>query len=147
MNVSTRSSTVFLVSWQQMNQQTRHRVSELAETMISAKPGVYALYREGDAVYVGKATSLQSRLWGNHFRKGVSMTNSALRRNVAQHLAIAAAADIKARRYQPTAADALRVSDWIRECDVAWIDCDTEAAAVVLEGALKLERKPPLTKV
>ncbi len=130
-----------------MNEQPRWRVAELTETGISAKPGVYVLYRESAPVYVGKATVLRSRLWGNHLRRGVSMTNSALRRNVAQHLGIASAADIKGRRYLPTAGDVLRVSDWIRECDLAWMECETEPDAVRLETALKGEFKPPLTKV
>jgi len=49
-------------------------------------------------VYVGKAKSLSSRLGKAHPGRGVSMTNSALRRNVAEHLGIAAANDIKTGR-------------------------------------------------
>ncbi len=85
--------------------------------------------------------------WRNHLRRGVSMTNSAMRRNVAQHLGISSAADIKSRRYIPTPDDALRVSEWIRECDITWIECETEPEAVALETALKAEFKPPLTKL
>jgi GIY-YIG catalytic domain len=75
------------------------------------------------------------------------MTNSALRRNVAEFLGIASSADIKAGRYRPTADDAVRVSDWIRTGEVSWIECETEAEAIALEDALKAEWKPPLTKV
>lgn len=115
--------------------------------MVGCHPGVYALYRDGAAMYVGKATSLRSRLWGCHLRTGKSMTNSAMRRNVAQFLDIASAADIKARRYLPTDDDARRVSDWIRECELAWIECESPADAVALESALKREFKPPLTRI
>jgi hypothetical protein len=75
------------------------------------------------------------------------MTNSALRRTVAQHFGIASAVDIKARRYQPTADDARRVSECIRECELAWFVCESADDAVALESALKRERKPPLTKI
>lgn len=135
------------MSWKRMSTQPRVRVADVTEYSISDKPGVYALYRAGEPVYVGKAAVLRSRLWRNHLRRGVSMTDSALRRNVAHHLAIASAADIKARRYKPTLEDAARVSDWIRECDVAWIECESEADALMLEASLKAEFKPPLTKI
>ncbi|MEJ7792035.1 MAG: hypothetical protein WKF65_08710 [Gaiellaceae bacterium] len=75
------------------------------------------------------------------------MTNSAIRRNAASLFGIASAADIKARRYMPTSEDAERVSSWIRSCQIAWIECDAPEAAAALETQVKLEEKPPLTKV
>lgn len=74
------------------------------------------------------------------------MSNSALRRNVAERLGIAAANDIKERRYRITNKDALRVFGWIRECDVAWIECANDEEGKSLEKKLKVEHKPPLTK-
>ena len=44
-------------------------------------PGVYALYRDGDRKYVGKADSLRDRVWKNHSGRGQLMTTSAMRRN------------------------------------------------------------------
>jgi GIY-YIG catalytic domain len=113
---------------------------------LPSKPGVYAFYREGGAVYVGKAKRLNGRLRTNHLSRGVSLTNSALRRNVAEALGIASAADIKAHRYRPTSEEAANVADWIRACQVAWIECATEADAITLEKAMKREWMPPLTK-
>jgi excinuclease UvrABC nuclease subunit len=110
-------------------------------------PGVYAFYRNGEAVYVGKASSLRARLWADHLRRGASMTNSAFRRNVAHELGIATAADIKARRYLTSTDDAARVSDWIGACEVAWIECGSEPEAVALETAMKIELKPRLTRI
>jgi excinuclease UvrABC nuclease subunit len=130
-----------------MDERDRHPVIELSQLDIPADPGVYAFYRGGDAIYVGKAASLRARLWTNHLRQGSSMTNSALRRNVAAHLGIASSADIKARRYLSTVDDAAKVSSWISECEVAWIECATEFDAVLLETALKTEAKPPLTRI
>lgn len=108
---------------------------------------MYAFYRDGEAVYVGKAASLRARLWTNDLRRGASMTNSAFRRNVANELGIATAADIKSRRYVTTADDAARVTEWIAGCDLAWIECATELEAVRGEAELKVELKPRLTRI
>jgi len=74
------------------------------------------------------------------------MTNSALRRNVAEALRIASSADIASGRYRPDAADAARVVGWLASCDAAWLTCSTEQEAVDLEDNLKREWLPPLTK-
>lgn len=135
--------------WKAMHDRPRIAMTTLrAEDLPDADPGVYALYRAGRAVYVGVAEkqSLRGRFWGSHRGRGVSMTGSALRRNVAEHLNIATAADIKARRYRPTTEDARRVVEWVDGCEVAWIACDSPAQAVDLETAMKAERMPPLTK-
>ncbi len=130
-----------------MDKRPRHpRTSLTSESRLPADPGVYAIYRDGERLYVGKAGSLRSRLWNNHLRVGVSMTNSAFRRNVAEHLGIATAADIKARRCSPTAVDAKRIGEFVETTKFAWIVCESEADAVALETRLKAEFKPPLTK-
>ncbi len=130
-----------------MNEAPRSRVAELTEMSISDRPGVYAFYREGVPVYVGKAGVLRSRLWRNHLRKSPSMTNSALRRNIAESLGISTAAEIKSRRYRTTPQDAVRVTAWLVECDVAWLECLDVTAALTLESELKSEFKPALTKI
>jgi len=43
---------------------------------------------------------------GKESRFAVSMTGSAMRRNIAERLGIASSADIKARRHEPTVEDA-----------------------------------------
>jgi hypothetical protein len=119
---------------------------ELRAADIPTSAGVYALYRDDEPMYVGKAGCLRDRVWGNHSRHGTGMTDSALRRNVAQRLGITAAADIKGRRYRPTAEDAAAVRAWLDGCEVAWRECAAEPAAVALETAMKVEQMPPLTK-
>jgi hypothetical protein len=76
---------------------------------------------------------------------GVAMTNSALRRNVAEHLGIASANDIKTGR-PVTRPEADRVNAWLDECEASWLVADDEAAAIALEGQFKREWLPPLTK-
>ncbi len=97
-------------------------------------------------MYVGKAGALNGRVWKNHMGKGRSMKNSAFRRNVAEHLGIASARDIKSGSYRCSAEDALRVNTWIRECEIAWIVRRSETDAVSLEKEMKAEYTPPLTK-
>jgi len=124
-----------------------HRVPQLRRRDIPTSPGVYALYRDGERMYVGKATSLQSRVGDQHGGQGASMTNSALRRNVCELLGIAAAADIKALRYRTTTTDAERVTEWPSGCAFAWIECASPAEALELETAMRVEFKPPVNRL
>jgi len=88
--------------WVAMDARPRRKPADVLNAGIPTDPGVYAWYRRGGAIYVGKADSLQQRLWSNHLGRGRVMTGSAFRRNVAQHLGIATANDIKTKVYQPT---------------------------------------------
>jgi predicted GIY-YIG superfamily endonuclease len=121
-------------------------MDDLRAADVPTSPGVYALYRDSERMYVGKAGNLRERVWSNHSGRGVSMTSSAMRRNIAAYLDIATAADIKARRYQPTAEDAAAARAWLEGCEIAWRECESEPAAVALETAMKTEYRPPLTK-
>jgi len=133
------------MSWARMDGAARHLVPQLHKRDIPTSPGVYALYRDRERMYVGKATSLQSRVGGQHSSNGASMTNSALRRNVCQLLGIAAAADVKARRYRTTIADAGRVRAWLSACEFAWIECASPVEALELETAMRVESGPVST--
>ena len=121
-------------------------MAALQVAAIPESPGVYALYRDGGHMYVGKADCLRDRVWKNHSGRGAVMTSSAMRRNIAEHLGIAAAADIKARRYHPTPDEVRAVRTWLDGCEIAWIECDTKAAAKAFEDDFKAEYRPPLTK-
>jgi hypothetical protein len=132
--------------WSMMDSQPRHSMRELNAGDLPTAAGVYALYRGGARVYVGKAESLRDRVWKHHSARGAVMTSSAMRRNVAEHLGIATAADIKARRRRPTPEEAVQVREWLDRCEIAWRECPDELAAVALETAMKNEYLPPLTK-
>jgi len=74
------------------------------------------------------------------------MTNSALRRNICQHLRVSTAADIKVRRYQTTLADARRVTAWLDECEFAWIESSRSASRRTRSSATSsLLRSPTKT--
>lgn len=74
------------------------------------------------------------------------MTGSALRRNIAEHLSIASAAAIKARRYQPTAKQVAEIRRWLDECEIAWLICPRKIDAEKLDASLKAQFLPPLTR-
>lgn len=130
-----------------MDAARRHAVPDLLTQAIPAAPGVYALYRDGSRTYVGKATSLQSRIGAQHCGRGSAMTSSALRRNICQLLGIAPAADISSRRYRPTSTDAERVTEWLSQCEFAWVECASPSEALALETAMRAEFKPPLNSL
>jgi len=129
-----------------MNAQPRQPAAQLRKRDLPSDPGVYAWYRDGAAIYVGKADSLKDRL-GRHLGRGRVMTSSAFRRNVAEHLGISTAALIKSRAYQPNDDEVASIRAFVEDCEVAWVATATAAAALKLETDMKLERLPPLTKM
>lgn len=133
--------------WRAMDARPRHSPRDLARADVPTDAGVYAWYRQGAAIYVGKASSLQTRLWSNHLGRGPVMTNSAFRRNVAAHLQIASANDIKTGAYQLTPPELLEVRTFIEGCAVAWVPCGDAADAEDLERRMKHEWLPPLTRI
>lgn len=132
--------------WDRLDAEPRLRAKDLQAIDFPRSPGVYAWYRRGKAVYVGKADELRGRAWGNHMGQSSTMGSSAFRRNVAEHLGFGCAADIKAKRIRLTPDQLAKVRAWIVSCSVAWIERRTVAAARQLEAALKAEWIPPLTK-
>ena len=78
--------------WQRMNNQPRRSAASIARNDVPAQPGVYAWYRDGVAVYSGRALGaegLKGRIWGNHLKTGEDLSRSSFRRNVCEHLGIA----------------------------------------------------------
>ena len=134
--------------WARVHELPRRPFSKLSRLDLPQTPGVYALYRHGKPVYVGKATrqSLRNRVWKSHRGRGKSMSNSALRRNVAESLGIASASAIKSGAHPIEDDELRRVNDWLDGCEIVWIALDTPEAATALEDALKAENLPPLTK-
>ncbi len=132
--------------WARMNAQPRRNAGQLCAFEVPDTPGIYALYHCDKPVYVGKGNRLTRRL-AQHLSQGSCMTNSALRRNVAEHLGISHPALIKSRLYEPTEEELARVRGFIEECQFAWVTCNSAGEALILERAIKSEWRPPLTKL
>lgn len=131
-----------------MDGQDAQAVATLSLAAVPTDPGAYAFYRDGSAVYVGRAvtaTGLRSRL-RTHTATGVDLSHSSFRRNVAEHLGVASTSVTRRRPPELSPADVDPVNAWIRACDVRWMTAPSVEAAKRLEDHLKLEAKPPLTK-
>jgi hypothetical protein len=132
--------------WATLDAATKRIPAVVCDADIPTGPGVYAWYRAGKAVYVGKASSLRSRLWRQHLGQSRSLHNSAFRRNVAESLGFGSANDLYEGRVVLDAAQLAKVREWITGCTLAWLECPSHAEAVTLETALKIEYRPILTK-
>ena len=132
-----------------MNAQPRRSAASLTGKDIPNRPGVYAWYRDGEPVYSGRALGgdgLHGRIWKNHLKTGNDLSRSSFRRNVCEHLGIAPTSKTTIRPTLMTAADVEPVNQWIRECEVAWIECQAASEAEALERALHGEWMPPLSR-
>jgi len=135
--------------WQRMDAQPRRSAAALTGKDIPTRPGIYAWYREGEAVYSGRALGgdgLHGRIWKNHLKTGNDLSRSSFRRNVCEQLGIAPSSKTTVRPTLMTAVDIEPVNRWIRECEVAWIECRSEDEADALEKALHAEWMPPLSR-
>ena len=135
--------------WQRMNSQPRRTAASLTRKDVPTRPGVYAWYRDGEAVYSGRALGgdgLHGRIWKNQLRTGDDLSRSSFRRNVCEHLGVAPTSRTTIRPTVMTAADIEPVNRWISECEVAWIECQSASEAEALEKALHAEWMPPLSR-
>lgn len=135
--------------WQRMHAQPRRAAASLTGTDVPKRPGVYAWYRDDQPIYSGRALGvdgLHGRVWKNHLRTGTDLSRSSFRRNVCEHLGIAPTIKTTIRPTLMTAAELGPLNRWIRECEVAWIECETSADAEALEKALHAEWLPPLSR-
>lgn len=135
--------------WNTMHAEPRRAARELTGPDVPTGAGVYAWYRDGAAIYVGKATGadgVRGRVWKNHLQTGNDLSRSSFRRNVCELLGIAPTSRTTIRPTVMTTAEVARVNEWIRSCEVAWQLCASKAEAEDLEDRLKREWKPPLIK-
>jgi hypothetical protein len=132
--------------WSKMNAQPRVPASGLSKRDVVPDPGVYAWYHDGRAVYVGKAARLNDRI-ARHLGRDKAMAGSAFRRNVAESLGISTPGAIKSGGYRLNDDELARVRDFIEQCEVTWVVCNSPSEALRFEGHIKAEWLPPLTKL
>ena len=112
------------------------------------EPGVYLWRHDGQAVYVGMATSLRGRAWSKHLGAGVSLSGSSLRRNVCE-LLFGIPPNITGRptKQKVTAEQAAAIRGWLLACEVSWLPSATAPEADQLERHLRGMFLPPLNRV
>lgn len=132
--------------WEVLNRRPRRRAGGLHPQDVPSAPGVYAFYRDGVAVYVGRAGTrgLRRRLLSNHLSRSPDLSRSTLRRSVAAELGVATRAEAAVRPTQLTGEQAAPVNAWLAACEVAWIECVDANDAAELEKALRAEWLPRL---
>jgi hypothetical protein len=132
-----------------MDRQLRRAARDLSRREVPTSPGVYAWYRDGEAVYAGRAVGadgLRERVWSTHLKRGTDLSRSSFRRNVCELLGVAPTATTRIRPSVMTVEDVEPVNRWIRECAVTWIECTSVADATRLEKELLAEWMPPLSR-
>jgi len=120
--------------------------SGVDRSRLPARPGIVAFYRGDHAAWTGRSADLRAT-FANLFLVQGPGPPSLLRRSVAAFLGISTSPAITTGRYRLTAEDHARISRWIRECGVAWIECASESEALryeaVLLAAPESERRAP----
>ncbi len=123
-------------------------MAEIPFATLPATPGVYALYRGAEPVYLGLAVvhgGIRRRL-RDHLDTRLDLSRSPFRRGVAEHLGLAAdrGGKLRPQLMTPELQDA--VDEWVATCELAWLEASNSEDARTLEQQLLAERKPPLNE-
>ncbi|MDQ1383318.1 MAG: hypothetical protein QOG65_697 [Actinomycetota bacterium] len=135
--------------WARMNELPRRAAAQLSERDVPASPGVYAWYRNAEAVYSGRATGrkgLRTRIWHEQLKTGSDLSYSSFRREVCAHLGVGPTIRSLIRPSVLTAVEVEVVNEWILGCEVAWIECTSATEAERLEQLLHAEWTPSLSR-
>jgi hypothetical protein len=130
-----------------MDRQTRFRLDSMDLGFLPDGPATYAVYRSDERVYAGETGNLATRVVKHHLaRTPSSIAQSALRRNLAEHLGIATAADLKTGRAMLTDAQREQLHTWLLGCEIAWTEHEGKAAAIQHKRDLLAELMPLLNQ-
>lgn len=107
-------------------------------------PGVYAWFRDGEIVYLGKASKLRGRLV-THRRTSTRPGKSTLRATVGELTTGVPRATLRINgRYVPD--EAAAIDAWLDACELSWVETETNERALDLERALLTVWRPPLNR-
>lgn len=132
--------------WRTLLARPRHPNSTLSRADIPTSPGVYAWFKQGSCVYVGKATDLRSRL-SRHRSTSLDLSRSTLRASVAVLELGVTRHHARLRPTVMTREQVATITAWFNSADVAWIECPTPAEASSLEDRLRAAWMPPLNRM
>ncbi|MHB1158110.1 MAG: GIY-YIG nuclease family protein [Phycisphaerales bacterium] len=120
-------------------------VSDLKQSTIPDKPGVYFFFLEDTLIYIGEGVSLRKRI-GFHIASTNDLSRSSLRRNVAEHLGIT---DIETAKQRPSVLTNKQIepiNKWIRRLNICWTLCSSKPDALLLEEELRHKFLPQMNK-
>lgn len=129
--------------WYLLDRQRRLPMTRDAAGFLHDGPTAYAVYKDGERRYVGFTKDLVRRVTEEHLRKSAVKT-SALRRNLAEHLGFAPADKLRKGEIELDGDQVRKVDQWLRECEIGWLECDTEGEARELAERLKAQFNPPI---
>lgn len=135
--------------WQDILLEIDPRKLPIPPREVPAEPGVYVWFREGQPVYVGKASGtngLRGRL-RSHFDQGTDFSRSTFRASIgAAQLGIPRSV-VRQRPSVMALEQAAVANEWLAGCEVGWLVCASAGEAQRLEDALRGEWLPPLNLV
>lgn len=132
-----------IVDWKTVQSKPRHLAGTLKPAQIPSGPGVYAWFHEGECVYLGKASSLRSRL-GTHLATSLDLSRSTLRSWVAVRELGLQREYTRQRPSVMTPEQVRVVTGWIHSCELTWIETESAISAAELESALLARWSPPI---
>lgn len=134
--------------WFVMDRRDRYRLNGMFDIgFLPSGPATYAVYRDEQRVYTGETGNLAARVGKHHLgRSPSSIKQSALRRNLAEHLGIAKAEDLKSGQVMMNDQQRDQLHEWLASCEIAWVEHDDKAAARAHERDLLREFAPVLNR-
>jgi hypothetical protein len=135
-------------TWSAIDELPRRAVLALATADIPSGPGVYVWFRHGEPVFLGVAGEdggLRQRV-RNDLSTGADLRQSVLRRRVA-----VAQLGIEPRTAElspPAFTDdqVAVINDWLRACQLTWIECDSSEQSETLGRELLARHRPLLNQ-
>ncbi|MET4638148.1 hypothetical protein ABIE24_001372 [Mycetocola sp. 2940] len=132
--------------WARMMKQRSWDVDDITAPDIPTAPGVHVWSHDGEPVFVGEAVGtkgLRGRI-REHLATGPDLSRSTFRASVAVDLL---RIDRETARSRLTVLRPVQISvvnDWIRECELTWLECGSPATAQSLKFRMREEWLPRL---
>src|ERR1051325_7440107 len=100
-------------SWSEdLDSAPRQALATVRPENLPVTPGVFALYRGDQVVFLGRSARLSVSISQARESSG-AISNRPARRVAAEFLGIASSRDIAAGRYRPTPEDQRRITQWL----------------------------------
>ncbi|MEV7874193.1 GIY-YIG nuclease family protein [Microbacterium sp. NPDC089188] len=129
--------------WSDLLSKPRRLAMDVQRNDVPEQPGVYAWFRDGECVYLGKASDLRSRLV-THLGTSLDLSRSTLRSWVEVRELGLAREYTRRRPTVMTGEQVAIVNGWLRGCELAWMTSDTREDAAALEARLLAAHRSPI---